>query len=143
MPSTTGVVELSPVILLNDVPVATPKTGVVRVGEVPKTSAPEPVSSEIIPASSAEVVAARAESLSVVTTSVLDVGMVVPLTDVAVATPSAGVVKLGETRGAFNPIAVAVVEAKLASSPRARASSSSVFKVAGAESTSAATAASA
>jgi hypothetical protein len=46
------------VVPLIDVAVATPRTGVVRVGLVPNTKAPEPVSSEITPASSAEVVAA-------------------------------------------------------------------------------------
>ena len=50
-PLATGVVELSPVMLLNEVPVATPIFGVTRVGEVAKTRAPDPVSSEIIPAS--------------------------------------------------------------------------------------------
>jgi hypothetical protein len=65
------------------------------VGLVPNTSEPEPVSSEIMLASSADVVAARTDNLSVVTTRVLDVGIVVPLTDVAVATPSAGVTSVG------------------------------------------------
>ena len=51
------------VTLLIDVAVATPNTGVTSVGEVAKTSRPEPVSSEITPASSADVVAANAESL--------------------------------------------------------------------------------
>jgi hypothetical protein len=59
----------------------------------------------------------------------------------AVAVGAVGVpVSAGEAKGALSPIAVAVVVAKLASSPRARASSSSVFKVAGAESTRFATA---
>ena len=51
-------------------------------------------------------------------------------------------VKVGEAIGAFRPMAVAVVVAKLASSPKASANSLRVFKVPGAESTSAATAAS-
>ena len=43
---------------------AAPKIGVVRVGLAEKTREPEPVSSEMTPASSAEVVAEKAESLS-------------------------------------------------------------------------------
>jgi hypothetical protein len=78
-----------------DVPVAAPMFGVTRVGVLAKTSAPVPVSSEIIPASSDEDVAASTFNLSVVTTIVFDDGIVVPLTDVAVATPMSGVVKLG------------------------------------------------
>jgi hypothetical protein len=72
-----------------------PRLGVTSVGLVAKTSEPEPVSSEITPASSADVVAARADSLSVVTTKVLVDGIVVPLIDVAVATPSTGVTRVG------------------------------------------------
>lgn len=49
-------------------------------------------------------------------------------------------VNVGEAVFAFKPILVAVVVAKFASSPRALASSSRVFKVAGAESTRLATA---
>jgi hypothetical protein len=56
-----------------------PRSGVVSVGEPAKTSAPVPVSSEITLASSAELVAARTEILSVVTTSVLLAGIDVPL----------------------------------------------------------------
>jgi hypothetical protein len=63
--------------------------GVTSVGVLAKTSAPVPVSSEITPANSAEEVAARTDILSVVTTRVFVSGMVVPLIDVAVATPSA------------------------------------------------------
>jgi hypothetical protein len=62
-----------------DVAVAAPSAGLTKVGEVANTSAPDPVSSLITPASSAEVVAAKAESLSVVTTKVLEAGTVVPL----------------------------------------------------------------
>ena len=40
-------------------------------------------------------------------------------------------VKLGDAKGAFNPILVAVVVAKLGSSPNAAASSFKVFNVAG------------
>jgi hypothetical protein len=61
------------------VAVATPSTGVTSVGVLANTNAPLPVSSEITPASSAEVVAASADNLSVVTTKVLDVGIVVEL----------------------------------------------------------------
>ena len=61
------------------VAVAAPSAGVTRVGVLANTKAPVPVSSEITPASSAEVVAASADNLSVVTTRVLDVGIVVEL----------------------------------------------------------------
>ena len=71
------------------------RTGLESVGLVPNTRAPLPVSSVITPASSDDVVAARVDSLSVVTTKVLVDGIVVPLTDVAVATPSAGVTSVG------------------------------------------------
>jgi hypothetical protein len=56
-----------------------PNAGVTRVGEVANTNAPLPVSSEITPASSKEVVAACTFNLSVVTTRVLLVGIVVEL----------------------------------------------------------------
>ena len=46
-------------MLLKEVPVATPIFGVVSVGLVANTRAPEPVSSEITPANCAEVVAAN------------------------------------------------------------------------------------
>ena len=52
-----------PVQLVNVPLVGVPKRGVVSVGDVAKTRSPEPVSSEITPASSDEVVALRAESL--------------------------------------------------------------------------------
>jgi hypothetical protein len=61
------------------VAIAAPIVGVTSVGEVANTSAPLPVSSEITPANSEEDVDASAESLSVVTTSVLLAGIVVPL----------------------------------------------------------------
>ena len=44
-------------------------------------------------------------------------------------------VNVGEANGAFNPMLVAVVVAKLGSSPKAAANSFKVSKVAGAEST--------
>jgi len=75
----TRVLDEGIVVELIDVAVATPSTGVTNVGDVANTNAPVPVSSEITPASSVDVVAARADSLSVVTTKVLDVGMVVEL----------------------------------------------------------------
>jgi hypothetical protein len=56
-----------------------PKAGVTRVGEVANTNAPLPVSSDMTPANSKEVVAACTLNLSVVTTSVLLVGIVVEL----------------------------------------------------------------
>ena len=54
--------------LFIDVAVATPKVGDTKVGEEANTNAPEPVSSEITPANSEEVVAAKALSLLVVYT---------------------------------------------------------------------------
>ena len=68
---------------------------VVIAGLVPNTNAPEPVSSEIIPANSLELVAAKTFNLSVVTTKVLLLGIVVLLMLVALATPSTGVTKVG------------------------------------------------
>ena len=56
-----------------------PNAGVTRVGDVANTNAPLPVSSDITPSNSAEVVAACTDNLSVVTTSVLLVGIVVEL----------------------------------------------------------------
>ena len=56
-----------------------PKAGVVRTGDVANTKSPLPVSSDITPANSADEVAACTLSLSVVTTSVLLVGIVVEL----------------------------------------------------------------
>ena len=67
----------------------------VNVGEADKTTLPVPVSSEITPANSAEVVADNTFSLSVVTTNVFEVGIEVPFTLVAVATPKTGVTKVG------------------------------------------------
>ena len=66
-----------------------------------------------------------------------------PKSTIALVIPDTVPVNVGEARGAFKPIAVAVVVAKFASSPRASANSLRVFKVAGAESIIAATAASA
>jgi len=74
----TPVVSGRPVALVSTAADGVPRFGVVRLGLVANTSAPEPVSSLITPASSAEVVAAKAESLSVVTTKVLEAGTVVP-----------------------------------------------------------------
>ena len=68
-----------PVMLVPTKAEGVPSAGVTSVGELANTSEPLPVSSLITPASSAEVVAAKAESLSVVTTKVLEAGMVVPL----------------------------------------------------------------
>jgi len=56
-----------------------PNAGVTRVGDVANTNAPLPVSSDITPFNSAEVVAACTLNLSVVTTRVLLVGIVVEL----------------------------------------------------------------
>ena len=56
-------VEVNEPDTLRDVPVAAPMFGVTNVGVLANTKAPEPVSSEITPASSAEVVAANALNL--------------------------------------------------------------------------------
>jgi hypothetical protein len=55
--------------LLIDVAVATPMVGVVNVGEVANTNAPEPVSSLITPANCDEVVAANCDRLPLVKAS--------------------------------------------------------------------------
>ena len=52
-----------PVMLVPTKAEGVPRSGVINVGEVAKTNNPEPVSSLITPANSAEVVAERAESL--------------------------------------------------------------------------------
>ena len=61
--------EAAPTVILPEVAVtlvarAAPRVGVTRVGLLAKTKEPEPVSSEITPANSEEVVAANALSLS-------------------------------------------------------------------------------
>ena len=113
---TTSVLLLGIVVPFTLVAVAAPMSGVVNDGEVANTSKPEPVSSEITPANSAEVVAASAESLSVVTTSVLLLGIVVPLTLVAVATPMSGVVRLGDVAktSAPEPVSSDTADARFA-----------------------------
>ena len=68
-----------PVQLVKVPDVGVPNNGVVRVGDVANTKRPVPVSSEITPANSEEEVAACTLNLSVVTTSVLLVGIAVVL----------------------------------------------------------------
>ena len=77
--STVTVVELMVVVVpltvksperVRDVPVAAPMFGVTSVGVLANTSAPVPVSSDIIPASSDEEVAAKSESLLLVRATV-------------------------------------------------------------------------
>jgi len=68
--ASVGVEDPENVIPLSDVAVATPMFGVVRVGEVPNTSAPDPVSSEMTPANWAEVVEANADRLFAVRATV-------------------------------------------------------------------------
>ena len=99
-------VEVNEPVRLRLVPVAAPITGVTRVGEVAKTATPVPVSSEITPANSADVVAANTFNLSVVTTNVFEVGMEVLFTLVAVATPKTGVTKVGEVANTAVPVPV-------------------------------------
>ena len=60
----------NPVALVSVNEVGVPKFGVTRVGLVAKTNAPEPVSSEITPANSAEVVAANVLNLLLVRATV-------------------------------------------------------------------------
>ena len=75
----TKVLDDGIVVPLMLVAVATPKTGVTNVGVLANTNAPVPVSSEMTPASSAEVVAANTDNLSAVLVKVADVGIVVEL----------------------------------------------------------------
>jgi hypothetical protein len=142
MVRTPDVVALivSPLIV---VAVATPRTGVVNVGEVANTSNPEPVLSDITPASSADVVAANTDSLLAVYVTVPPVpkateeasvpvkvkvllavkvfpsatviveavaGAVIAtlLIEVAVATPSTGVTKVGDVLPTKVPVPVVV-----------------------------------
>lgn len=70
VPATAGaaivaVPEVAPA-KLTDVASATPKVGVTKVGDVPNTNAPDPVSLLITPANSADVVADKALILFVV-----------------------------------------------------------------------------
>ena len=81
----------------------------VKVGETDNTKLPVPVSSEITPANSAEVVAAITFNLSVVTTNVFEVGIVVLLILVAVATPKTGVTKVGEVALTTSPDPVVAI----------------------------------
>ena len=66
----TGVTKVGdvnvPVAFVNTKAEGVPNAGVTSVGEVPNTNNPEPVSSEIFPASSADVVAAKSLNLFVV-----------------------------------------------------------------------------
>ena len=97
VPLTTGVVLLNPVMLLNDVPVATPILGVTSVGLVANTSAPEPVSSVTAPAKFALEGVARNVATPVPSplTPVL-IGSPVQLVNVPdVGVPRAGVVNVG------------------------------------------------
>src|SRR5574343_206240 len=75
----SAMVKVAPVVgavivtLFKEVAEATPNVGVIKVGEVENTNVPEPVSSEITPFNSAEVVAERALILSVVYTPLVTV----------------------------------------------------------------------
>ena len=112
--------------LLILVAVAAPRVGVVSVGEVPNTKEPEPVSSEIAPASSELVVDANALNLLLVVASVdVPAGIVtvpvavaevttvvVPLVLPAIVNPPlpiAGVVKAGDEDRTTLPDPVEVV----------------------------------
>ena len=98
-----------PVAFVKLIAEGVPKLGVTKVGEVAKTKAPVPVSSEITPANSAEVVAAIIFNLSVVITKVFEVGIVVPFTLEAVATPKTGVTKVGEVALTTSPLPVVAI----------------------------------
>jgi len=78
---------------------------------VDKTTLPVPVSSEITPANSEDVVAESASNLSVVTTNVFELGMVLPFMLVAVASPKTGVIKIGEVAKTAEPVPVSSVTA--------------------------------
>ena len=101
-PFATGNVPVTPAVKGNPVKlVATPdagvpKAGVTKVGLIDITTLPVPVSSEITPANSEDVVAESTFNLSVVTTNVFDAGIVLPFMLVAVATPKTGVTRVGE-----------------------------------------------
>ena len=105
----SGTVDVNCPLKLKVVPVAAFIIGDNKVGDVAKTALPVPVSSEITPANSEEVVADKTLNLSVVTTNVFEVGIVVLLILVAVATPKTGVVKVGEVDKTTLPEPVAVV----------------------------------
>ena len=82
----------------------------VKLGEADKTTLPVPVSSEITPANSEDVVAESASNLSVVTTNVFELGIGLPFMLVAVATPKTGVTRVGEV-SITNFVPVPVCEA--------------------------------
>lgn len=94
------------VTLLTEVADATPKVGVIRVGVLANTREPLPVSSDIIPANWADVVAPNTDRLFVVTTSVAELGIEVPLIEVAVATPNTGVISVGVSANTNAPLPV-------------------------------------
>ena len=73
-----------PVALVNVTADGVPRLGVTNVGEVANTNAPEPVSSEITPANSAEVVAANCDRPLAVSASPVT-APVLPLTAVTLA----------------------------------------------------------
>src|SRR3990167_7742102 len=100
-----------------EVPVAAPRTGVTRVGVSAKTKAPDPVSSEITPSSSAEVVAAKTDNLLLVYVTVppapkatdeLSVPVKVKVLEAVKVLPSA-IVKVAEVAGAVRVSLLIVV----------------------------------
>ncbi len=80
----TPVLIGKPVALVKVAADGVPKSGVVKAGDVANTNRPEPVSLEITPASSADVVAAKSLSLFDVVAKVPLVGKVTPVVPVAV-----------------------------------------------------------
>jgi len=95
-PLATGSVPVTPVV--NGSPVALVRVADEGVPKAPpvKYNDPAPVSSEITPANSAEVVDDSADILSEVVTKVFDEGIAVPLIELAVADPISGATKNGE-----------------------------------------------
>lgn len=98
-----GVVELRPVMLLKEVPVATPILGVTNVGDVAKTKEPDPVSSVIADTRLADDGVARNVATPVPSPDTpVEIGNPVAFVRTPDdGVPSAGVVKTGEVNVLF------------------------------------------
>ena len=96
------------VLPFHDVPVATPRTGVTSVGDVAKTSEPEPVSSVIADARFAEDGVARRVATPVPKPEMpVDTGNPVAFVSVAeVGVPSNGVTRVGDVLSTMFPVPV-------------------------------------
>src|SRR5947209_8292974 len=101
-----------------EVPVAAPRVGVVRVGEVAKTAKPVPVSSVIAEAKLAEEgVPKKVAAPEPRTETPVEIGSPVALVNVTeVGVPKTGVVRVGEVAKTAKPVPVSsvIAEAKLA-----------------------------